>query len=425
MTFYECLTGRPPVHRAVRPDAGRPAPARPVPMAPVPEPLRPLVARGMAKDPQYRPADAAALATELRAVAAGAYGADWEDRGRSQLGEAALLLAALWPTAGVPALQGATIEQVRLSQGAPSATGSRAAHGARKARRPRTHRTHRTQPTPSRDPRASLPLEPSCTAGTSGTSATKSTSPTCAIVSEHDGSRASAARRPRQASRRTSPARHGPRPWLTAAVAAAAGTVAATSGRRSAGARAHPARSRLRRIGRHPSGHGAPPGFTVVGDVYVQLPATAPTRTPRSRAACRDATAGEVARLFPSRSRSPRAGAGRRRHPEPGGRLRATRSRVSPIVATYYQVRLFTRPPPPPPRRWPTRPSPRSTSSRPSNSERHPLQRPPVLPREGTCRPSTSRPPRCRPASQRPWYVYLGVNRAAFGNDPAAADPTC
>jgi serine/threonine protein kinase len=57
-TFYECLTGRPPftgesgerlLYRHL---------AEPVPLGPVPEPLRPLVAAGMAKDPGDRPADA-------------------------------------------------------------------------------------------------------------------------------------------------------------------------------------------------------------------------------------------------------------------------------------------------------------------------------------------------------------------------------
>ena len=87
-----------------------------VPMEPVPEPLQPLVARGMAKDPRYRPADAAALAAELRSAAVGAYGPDWEARGRSHLGQAALLLAVLWPSAATPALGGTTAEQVPLRQ---------------------------------------------------------------------------------------------------------------------------------------------------------------------------------------------------------------------------------------------------------------------------------------------------------------------
>ena len=56
----------------------------------------------MAKDPESRPADAASLVTELNTIASRAYGQDWERRGRSHLGEAALLLAALWPSARRP-----------------------------------------------------------------------------------------------------------------------------------------------------------------------------------------------------------------------------------------------------------------------------------------------------------------------------------
>ncbi len=64
----------------------------------------------------------------LRAAAASAYGPDWEQRGRWHLGEAAVLLAALWPSAGVPALHVSTMEQVHLSQGAQHAHGAQAAH---------------------------------------------------------------------------------------------------------------------------------------------------------------------------------------------------------------------------------------------------------------------------------------------------------
>ena len=112
-TFYECLTGRPPFTG----DSGqllRKHSFEPVPLDPVPEPLRPLVAAGMAKDPGDRPADAAGFVTGLQAVAAGAYGRDWADRGRSHLGEAALLLAALWPSAAAPAVQGAAVYRLRL-----------------------------------------------------------------------------------------------------------------------------------------------------------------------------------------------------------------------------------------------------------------------------------------------------------------------
>ena len=112
-TFYECLTGRPPfvgdpdvllrLHRS-----------EPVPLDPVPEPLRPLVSAGMAKDPVRRPTDSISFATDLKTAASSAYGRNWHDRGRSHLGEAALLLAALWPTGEPPTVQGTTVHRVPL-----------------------------------------------------------------------------------------------------------------------------------------------------------------------------------------------------------------------------------------------------------------------------------------------------------------------
>src|SRR6202167_4833738 len=117
-TFYECLTGHPPFRGDTAEALLYQHLSVPVPLEPVPGPLRPLVTAGMAKDPAGRPADAAAFVTELRAAAWPAYGPDWEDRGRSHLGEAALLLAALWPSGGAaPAVQRHAVEQVRLSQG--------------------------------------------------------------------------------------------------------------------------------------------------------------------------------------------------------------------------------------------------------------------------------------------------------------------
>ncbi len=130
-TFYECLTGHPPFSGQTTEALISQHRSAPVPMEPVPGPLRPLVARGMAKDPAYRPADAGLLAAGLRTAATEAYGRDWEFYGRSHLGEVALLLAALWPSAGVPALHGSTVEQVHLTQ-SPRQTGG--ARGAREAR---------------------------------------------------------------------------------------------------------------------------------------------------------------------------------------------------------------------------------------------------------------------------------------------------
>lgn len=105
-TFYQCLTGRPPF-------MGEPAElmrqhqVQPVPLDLVPGPLQPLVAAGMAKDPGHRPADALTFVSQLQAAAAAGYGEGWHERGRSHLGEAALLLAALWPAEALRAAHAA------------------------------------------------------------------------------------------------------------------------------------------------------------------------------------------------------------------------------------------------------------------------------------------------------------------------------
>jgi eukaryotic-like serine/threonine-protein kinase len=116
-TFYECLVGRPPFTGHSGERLLYQHLTEPVPLDPVPESLRPLVAAGMAKDPRDRPTDGSTFVAELRAIAAGAYGRDWHQRGRSHLGEAALLLAALWPAGAPPALQGRTVERISLSRG--------------------------------------------------------------------------------------------------------------------------------------------------------------------------------------------------------------------------------------------------------------------------------------------------------------------
>ena len=113
-TFYECLSGRPPFTGQSGERLLYQHLAEPIPLGPVPEPLRPLVAAGMAKDPGDRPADAITFVAKLNAIAVGSYGRDWQRRGRSQLGEAALLLAALWLSGAPPALQGSTMERISL-----------------------------------------------------------------------------------------------------------------------------------------------------------------------------------------------------------------------------------------------------------------------------------------------------------------------
>ena len=117
-TFYECLTGHPPFTGETAERLLYQHLNEPVPLDPVPEPLRPLVIAGMAKEPENRPADATAFVTALQAIASHAYGPDWAERGRSHLGEAALLLAALWPSGAPAAVEGSAVEQVNLSPNA-------------------------------------------------------------------------------------------------------------------------------------------------------------------------------------------------------------------------------------------------------------------------------------------------------------------
>ncbi|NBH06488.1 serine/threonine-protein kinase, partial [Amycolatopsis sp. SID8362] len=97
--FYQCVTG----HRPFEADTSEQLRAlhggAPVPLEAVPEPLRPLIARGMAKDPAWRPATAAAFVTELETVAREAYGKNWEKRGWKRLATSAAALTALTPLA--------------------------------------------------------------------------------------------------------------------------------------------------------------------------------------------------------------------------------------------------------------------------------------------------------------------------------------
>ena len=98
--FYECLTGERPypvkgvwaLAAAHRMD--------PIPVDRVPEPLSALVAHGLAKAPEERPASADAFLAELEAAAVRGYGPEWEERGRVRLAALAALLASLFPMAG-------------------------------------------------------------------------------------------------------------------------------------------------------------------------------------------------------------------------------------------------------------------------------------------------------------------------------------
>jgi eukaryotic-like serine/threonine-protein kinase len=113
-TFFECLTGQPPFRGDTAAALMYQHLSEPVPMDAVPVPLRPLVAAGMAKQPEYRPADATTFVAALNEVAARAFGPDWHERGRSHLAEVALLLVALWPSGGSAAIQATAVKQIPL-----------------------------------------------------------------------------------------------------------------------------------------------------------------------------------------------------------------------------------------------------------------------------------------------------------------------
>ncbi|MEV5826118.1 serine/threonine-protein kinase [Spirillospora sp. NPDC052242] len=122
--FVECATGSRPYtgDRAALMLAHR---TGEIPLDAVPEPLRPLVARGMAKSPADRPAAASAFVEELEAVAVAAYGPGWEHTGVRALAASAAALASLFPIAAA-FLPGA-------AQGTSGAAGQAVAHGAGEA----------------------------------------------------------------------------------------------------------------------------------------------------------------------------------------------------------------------------------------------------------------------------------------------------
>lgn len=99
-TFFECLVGRPP-YRAPGDLAAlrQQHESAPIPVDDAPEAVRGLLRRGLAKDPDHRPRDAAIFLRELEAVAGAAYGPEWEEEGKKKLARRALLLAALFPLA--------------------------------------------------------------------------------------------------------------------------------------------------------------------------------------------------------------------------------------------------------------------------------------------------------------------------------------
>ncbi|MBB6351286.1 serine/threonine-protein kinase [Nonomuraea muscovyensis] len=98
VVFFECLTGARPFRASNVAALARQHQSVQPPVEEVPAALRGLVERGMAKNAAERPPSAEAFLTELEAVAAEAYGPDWEERGRRRLARLAGLLALLFPS---------------------------------------------------------------------------------------------------------------------------------------------------------------------------------------------------------------------------------------------------------------------------------------------------------------------------------------
>jgi protein kinase-like protein len=145
VTFYQCLAGRVPFDGKTAQELYDKHKSAPVPLDEIPEPLRPVIARGLAKDARIRPSDAGALAAELREAATEKYGEGWEDRGRSHLAEAAVaLLALLWPSGGSSAAASSAMEHVQLTDPARNARPPQSAHPGQPAQA--THAAQAGQP---------------------------------------------------------------------------------------------------------------------------------------------------------------------------------------------------------------------------------------------------------------------------------------
>ncbi|MFG2983688.1 serine/threonine-protein kinase [Streptomyces sp. NPDC048258] len=124
-TFFECLTGRKPYDGENFAELAVQHIEAPVPETEAPEPVRPLIRRGLAKQPEQRPENAEAFVTELEGVALAAYGPQWEERGQRKLAALAALLPLLFPSAGAAAEGTTAVATTTLSSGSGWAPGRR------------------------------------------------------------------------------------------------------------------------------------------------------------------------------------------------------------------------------------------------------------------------------------------------------------
>ena len=114
--FFEALVGRRPFVAPDLPTLEALHCSAPIPAGEAPEPLRALIAQGMAKRALLRYPTAAAFLAALETAAVGAYGENWEEEGRRRLALALLGLLALFPLgvdgAGAAAAGGAVVADV-------------------------------------------------------------------------------------------------------------------------------------------------------------------------------------------------------------------------------------------------------------------------------------------------------------------------
>ncbi|WP_272498623.1 serine/threonine-protein kinase [Actinomadura litoris] len=97
--FVECVSGARPFEAPTLEGLRAAHSGAPIPLERVPEPLRPLVRRGMAKNPADRFWNAHAFLGELETAAVGACGPDWERRGALALAALAAAVATAAPLA--------------------------------------------------------------------------------------------------------------------------------------------------------------------------------------------------------------------------------------------------------------------------------------------------------------------------------------
>ncbi|MBB4920076.1 serine/threonine-protein kinase [Streptosporangium saharense] len=117
VVFFECLTGTRPFRATNVAALARQHQVTPPPVEEVPPALQGLVDRGLAKHPADRPPTAAAFITELEAVAADAYGTDWQEKGRRRLAGLAALLPALFPVEAPKTGTGSSVAETNLRSG--------------------------------------------------------------------------------------------------------------------------------------------------------------------------------------------------------------------------------------------------------------------------------------------------------------------